>query len=152
MVRNASVPIGILSLLLGLSLLSPSQVAAQDPSAPRAVHGDLGYGLGPGEAVIIVVPEHLVPVGQGLRTAVRVSGAPGAPAALGNCNRTPLPQQAARWVIREGDGKEEDIQVAVLYPDNLTLPDGILLGAWRPGGPCGPGYQILRGHVLTTEY
>lgn len=152
MARFAAVSGSMLLMLLGLSAFSAPQLSAQAAEAPMEVFDNLGYGLGPGEAVIIVVPEHLVPVAPGLRTAARVTGAPAAPTALGNCNRTPLPLQAARWVIREGDGSDEDIQVAVLYPDNLVLPEGTLLGAWRPGGPCGPGYQILRGHVMVTEY
>jgi len=143
-----------LGLLLTVALLGASadDVAAQDRGTDRAVAQNLGYGLEPGQAVIILVPEHLQPVGEGLRTAVEVTGSPTAPASVGNCFRGQLPLQAARFYDRGGSDVAEEIQVAVLFPDNVSIPEGVVLGAWRPGGPCGPGYQILRGHVLDTSY
>ncbi len=144
--------LGLGLLCVALSTTMPTQVVAQDRGTDQAVAENLGYGLESGDAVIIIIPEDLDPGDRVVRTGIEVTGGVTSPVSVGNCHRGELPMQAGIFGMRDGSGSPVEMELAVLYPDNVELPEGIMLGAWREGGPCGPGYQILRGHILDTDY
>ena len=162
MMRKTLMFLGLGLLCIVLSVTLPADGVAQDRGTDQPVADNLGYGLEPGNAVIIIVPEGLDP-GDRLesadnwlspegRTAVEVTSGASSPADVGTCHRSELPMQTGNFASRSGNEPATEIEFAILYPDNVELPEGVLVGAWREGGLCGPGYQILRGHLLHTEY
>ena len=144
-----------ISILLGLGLVCgvlsiawPARLVAQDGAK-------LGYGLGPGEAVVIIVPEDVTEPsqrGMTLTKRVKVTGAPGNATSVGTCHQGNIAMQPADALDPDGNEDAAPMEFAVLYPEGAELPTGTLMGAWRPGGPCGPGYEIMRGHILVTDY
>jgi len=132
---------------------------AQDRSTAQQVYQDLGYGVEPGKAVIIILPEHIdvaPPVHLSptsiVQQAIEITGPATRSALAGNCHDVEVQFQPARFVHRQGQEAAVEIEVAVLFPDDTLIPQNIQVGSFRPGVPCGPGYQIQRGHVLNTEY
>ncbi len=141
---------GIAALLLVATL--PLHIAAQDRGTDREMFENLGYGLEPGQAVIIIVSDEFSTQWDGRGAIppgpVEVTGAPTGAAAVGSCHTDELPMQAGVSLDPDGEGDPVPGEIAILYPDGVELPVGTTLGAWRSGGPCGPGYQILYGHLL----
>ncbi len=143
-------------LCLALSTTSPAELVAQDRGTDQPVAANLGYGIEPGNAVIFIVAEDFFTEFDGrgwtLPGRVEVTGSAGSPVSVGNCHRDELPFQAGELIDPDGEDSPIPIEFAVLYPDDVELPMGVTLGSGRPGGPCGPGYRIIRRHVLATDY
>jgi len=120
-------------------LVSPAQADAQ---AFRD-----GYGTEVGKVIVILVPEDADITGRFtvVQTTSNVTGTK----SVGNCDRNAqLGVRAGTIVDRSGEKDSVEAEFVVLHPQDLTIPDGLLLGAFRESGPCGPGWRILRAHVL----
>lgn len=142
---------GLLSLTV--MVLAAGSLHAQQVGAETQVYHNLGYGTERGQAVIMIFPADLdVRDQRGSNTGVEVTGTQTRRAAVGNCYPGEVTFQPARLIHRSGEFEPVQTEVAVIYPDNVQLPASVTVGAWRPGGPCGPGYQIQRGHILETNY
>lgn len=139
-------------LCFALAVASAGSLAAQDRGADRAVYHNLGYGTEVGQAVIFILAEGVEVGGDRENRAIEITGPATRSAAVGNCYAGEVKFQPARLVHRHGAEPPIETEVAVLYPDNTLVPQQILLGSFRPGGPCGPGFQIQRGHVMNTGY
>ena len=132
--------------------------------APLASAGDLraqvlesyeGYGVEPGDAIIVIFPEDLDVGPQGAHKLLEVTEGTRTDSA-GNCEPGPVTFQQAELIDPHGETPPVKTEIVVLFPDDSQLSVGARVGSWRPGGsdgaPCGPGYQMQRGHVLDSEY
>jgi len=148
MARNSLTLVACGILLVGLSTAFAARAAAQE-MAPN-----LGYGLDPGDAVIVLVPEEVAMSAQQrgriIEGHLEVTDAEGVATPVGNCERGDVMMQQAQVVSR--DGAVTQTRVGLLYPDDAMLPVGAVLDAWRTGSPCGDGFMILRGHLVVSDY
>lgn len=139
-------------LCFALAVTSAVGLEAQDRGGQQAVYQNLGYGTERGQAMIIILPEGIDVGGDRENRAIEITGPATRSAAAGNCYTGEVKFQPARLVHRMGKEEPIETEVAVLYPDNILVPQQIQLGSFRPGGPCGPGFQIQRGHIMDTEH
>ena len=150
--KKTSIPLGmgLPALALALTLL-PGGVAAQQL----------------GDNATIIVPAGAI---TNLRQVLVVKGAPKATATkVGDCvsgdvrfqeaqlvDREPPPGRGARG--SEGSAVEKippvATDVAIIFPGAAgfkELKTGWRLGSYRPGGKCGPGYDIYVAHIIAIE-
>ncbi|MBI3402199.1 MAG: hypothetical protein HY048_12330 [Acidobacteria bacterium] len=111
----------------------------------------------------------IVPAGKivNLRQVLVVKGAPKAAKKVGDCASGEVRFSDAELVDREpppgrgGRGGEADqkiptsaTEVAVSYSGVAgfkELKPGWHLGSYRPGGKCGPGYDVYVAHIIAIE-
>ncbi|MBI3491167.1 MAG: hypothetical protein HY047_05190 [Acidobacteria bacterium] len=112
----------------------------------------------------------IVPAGKitNMRQVLVVKGPPKAAVKAGDCAAGDVRLQDAELVDREpppgargGRGSEApekiptlSTTVAIAYPGVAgfkELKPGWHLGSYRPGGKCGPGYDVYVAHIIAIE-
>jgi hypothetical protein len=114
-----------------------------------------------GDNATIVVPAGKI---TNLRQVLVVKGPPQAAATkVGTCASADVHFQDAELVDREAPpGRAEPAekiptvatQVAIIIPGAAgfkELKPGWHMGGYRPGGHCGPGFDIYLAHIIATE-
>jgi hypothetical protein len=139
-----------MSILLGAFIL------------PLAVGSAGLVGQQLGDNATIIVPAGKI---TNLRQVLVVKGPPKAAVKVGDCAAGDVRWQDAEIVDREpppgrgGSGAPEKIPtvsttVAITFPGVAGFKEfkpGWHLGSYRPGGKCGPGYDVYVAHIIAIE-